>query len=56
MDDAPYESLAGGLHWCLEHDLIEVCWRKPPGRDPQPWFAMTRSGLAVMEGETVERG
>lgn len=56
VPDAPFESLAGGLRWCLEHDLIEVCWRQPPGRDPQPWFAMTRSGLAVMEGETVERG
>lgn len=55
VDDAPYESLAGGLWWCIEHALVEVCWRKPPGASPQPWFALTSQGLAVMEGHTVER-
>lgn len=56
IDDAPHESLAGGLAWCIAQGLAQVCWRKPPGQSCQPWFALTRIGLAVMEGETVEVG
>ena len=54
VEDAPYDSLAGGLQWCLHYGLVEVCWRKPPGYDPQPWFALTMTGLRVIEGEVVE--
>lgn len=54
VEHKPHESLAGGLSWCVEHKLVRVCWRKPPGQSPQPWFALTRAGLAVMEGEVVE--
>lgn len=55
VDEAPHESLAGGLAWCVAHGLAEVCWRKPPGWMPQPWFALTPAGLSVMEGQVVER-
>ena len=54
INDAPNESLAGGLAWGINKGLIRVCWRKPPGWKPQPWFALTRAGLAVMEGQTVD--
>lgn len=54
IDDEPHESLAGGLAWCIEHGLAQVCWRKPAGHAEQPWFALTPAGLAVMEGEVVE--
>lgn len=55
VDEAPHASLAGGLEWGIDHGLIEVCWRRLPGGSPSVRFAMTRDGLAVMEGETVER-
>lgn len=54
VEDAPYESLAGGLRWCLDHGLAEVCWRKLPGQAPQPWFALTMAGLRDIEGDVVE--
>lgn len=54
IQDAPHTSLAGGLGWGIEHGLVEVCWRKLHGSSPQPFFALTLRGLAVLEGEEVE--
>lgn len=46
--------LAGGLRWCINNGLVQICWRKPPGQSPLPMFALTSSGLRVMEGEEVD--